>query len=381
MPSAVKVTPPKRTSQLDNQAITAAKRPRTTSNTSKARSGKGASGKEKSLPVILVTGFLGAGKTTLLSRILQKQQKLRAAVFVNEFGAADVDGQLLRLHSKESYHKVFTLRDGCMCCGGKDDLRLVISEELGSLRGELDVLIIETSGVTDPVPVLATLAAAEGVYIDSVVCVFDATTAKNHSFGAGSDAQRQVSAANVLVLSKVDLLTSAEATEAECKLLALHSTSVEPEDKVKKAAEPKVIHAAHGEVDLEELCTLPLSKRHAPLAQRTCAVPQEVSDTTHTHTDFAKHSYCVPYHALHRDRFEAWAASLPKAILRAKGLVHVKGESSCMVWHWAAGRSSGLHAVPGSKAPLGSEFVFIGKYGEGWAPLEFERSLDQCVAR
>jgi G3E family GTPase len=322
----------------------------------------------------LVTGFLGAGKTTLVNQVLRSRKHVRAAVYVNEYGAADVDGEFLRWQGKIDRRRVLTIEDGCMCCGGKDDLRTVLAEELGTdqARSELDVLIVETSGVCDPRPVLGTLAEAHGVYLDSVVVVFDATTVGDASFGASEDAQRQLKCADVLMLSKADLLAhEAAAGAAEKQLLELYRKSTGD-----ARPEPRLIRKAIGQVMLEDLCEFPLCGEGQRCSPRERPI-EEVKEGIHS--EFATHAFCVGK-PLDRERFETWAAAPPKGLVRAKGMLWVQGEPTGMVWHLAGGRSSGLHAVEGQTKPQLSELVFIGNYGDEWNPYDIEESIRQCIA-
>lgn len=331
------------------------------------------------LPVVLVTGFLGAGKTTLVNHLLRNRQGLRVAVFVNEYGSTDVDGELLRRQGEIERRRVLTLRDGCMCCGGNDDLRAVLSEELGSAqaREELDILIIETSGVSDPKPILATLAAAEGIYVDSVVCVFDAATADDPSFGASKDAQRQLACADVLILSKVDLVGDdmVALDRAEQKLLAMQgraAAAMSCDDKCLSRQSPPVFRASRG-------CGIELAAVRG-MRPRGAAVAAALAEMQGSHEEYATHAY-FRGRTLDRLFFESWAATQLPGVLRAKGLFRVQDDPRLFVWHFAGGRGSELNAVEGGDAPVGCEFVFIGRYGCGWSPLDIDNGLDACLVR
>jgi len=346
---------------------------------STAASGKVAHSKSSKLPVVLVTGFLGAGKTTLVNHLLRNRQSLRAAVFVNEYGSTDVDGELLRRQGEIERRRVLTLRDGCMCCGGKDDLREVLSEELGSARAreELDILIIETSGVSDPKPILATLASAEGVCIDSVVCVFDAATADNPSFGASKDAQMQLACADAVILSKVDLVGDdvGALDLAETKLLAMQEralAALSSDAKCILQVRPRVFRASRGcGIELATLCGM---------RPRRAAVAAALTETEGSHGEYATHAY-FRGRALDRLLFEGWAATPLPGVLRAKGLLRVQDDPRLFVWHFAGGRGSKLQAVEGGDVSIGCEFVFIGRYGCGWSPLDIDSGLDACLMR
>ncbi|CAK9023180.1 47 kDa protein (P47K), partial [Durusdinium trenchii] len=127
--------------------------------------------------VCIITGFLGAGKTTLLNHILN-QQGARVAVFVNEFGSVDIDGDLIRWQGKIDEARVVTLDNGCMCCEVNADLQRQLRKILE------DLLVIETSGLCDPAPVLSTLEQlddlAVSLHLDTVVTVMDASDLCDH---------------------------------------------------------------------------------------------------------------------------------------------------------------------------------------------------------
>jgi len=165
------------------------------------------------------------------------------------------------------------------------------------------------------------------------------------------------------MLSKVDLLADeAAASAAEKQLLERYRKSAGD-----ARPEPRVIRSALGQTTLEDLCEFPLCGEGQQCSPRERHI-EEVTEGIHA--DFATHSFCVGK-AFDRERFEAWAESPPKGLVRAKG----------MVWHLAGGRSSGLHAVEGQTKPQWSELVFIGNYGEDWKPYDIEQSLKQCLAQ
>ena len=127
------------------------------------------------LPTTVLTGFLGAGKTTLLNHILNTStQRLRIGVLVNEFGSVDIDSSLLAAE-KAIGSGVVELSNGCICCTINDSLRDAVDEMLAR-RSDLDCLLIETTGVADPGPVLTTLRLpefSERLHVDAVVTVVD----------------------------------------------------------------------------------------------------------------------------------------------------------------------------------------------------------------
>lgn len=162
------------------------------------------------VPLTILTGFLGAGKTTLLKRILTGDQGLRTAVLVNDFGAINIDAELIVSVDKN----VVSLANGCVCCSVGDDLTDAIRSLLESPLPP-GYILLEASGVADPAGItikFSTEAIADsqglGVRLDSVICVLDA-----EQFFAASEhmqlKQYQIAAADLLLLNKVDLVDAA----------------------------------------------------------------------------------------------------------------------------------------------------------------------------
>ena len=171
------------------------------------------------IPVTVLTGFLGAGKTTLLNRLLRRPELARTAVLVNEFGEIGLDHLLVEAVDADTV----LLAAGCLCCTIRGDLSRALSNLAPRVRaGEIARVIIETTGLADPAPIIATLLgdpiAATLFRLDGIVTVVDAV----HAMGQLDDhdeALRQVAVADRIVLSKSDL---ADATRLRARLAALN---------------------------------------------------------------------------------------------------------------------------------------------------------------
>ena len=173
------------------------------------------------IPVTVLTGFLGSGKTTLLNRLLAQAHGQRLAVIENEFGEVNVDSAIL---VRETAAEIVATENGCLCCTVRGDLTRALSD-LGDRRaaGELafDRVVIETTGLAQPAPVVQTLlidgSLAARYRVDGVVTLVDAQHGAAQ-LDAHPEAQEQVGFADRLVISKSDLVTPAALAELEARL-------------------------------------------------------------------------------------------------------------------------------------------------------------------
>jgi len=177
------------------------------------------------LPVTIVTGFLGAGKTTLIRRFLNSPEGQGTAVIVNEFGAVGIDDVLLR----DSAEETVLLGNGCLCCITRTDLqvalrRLIFDREQGAVPPFFRVLI-ETSGLADPAPILQTFSTDRALggefHIDVVLTVIDAVNGET-ALQAAAEARKQAILADRLIVSKTDLATPAAVAQLTQRLRQLN---------------------------------------------------------------------------------------------------------------------------------------------------------------
>ncbi|BET00388.1 Hypothetical protein NTJ_13199 [Nesidiocoris tenuis] len=174
-----------------------------------------------SCPVTLITGHLGAGKTTLLNYILTEQHGKRIAVILNEFGEGSTMEKSLSVgHNGKLYEEWLELRNGCLCCSVKDNGVKAI-ENLMEKRGNFDYILIETTGLADPGPLISMFWLDEelcsSVFLDGVITLFDAkngpNTLKNETeshAGLVNTSIRQIALGDVILLNKCDVVTPAE---------------------------------------------------------------------------------------------------------------------------------------------------------------------------
>jgi G3E family GTPase len=160
------------------------------------------------IPVVVVTGFLGAGKTTLVKNFLDSEEGHGTAIVVNEFGATGIDDALLRSSADETV----LLGNGCLCCNVRSDLQLalrkLVSDRERGLVPHFRRIVIETSGLADPGPILSTFATDRALggecHVDAVIAVADAVNGLS-TLAQFVEARQQVMLADILVISKTDL--------------------------------------------------------------------------------------------------------------------------------------------------------------------------------
>ncbi len=194
------------------------------------------------IPLTLITGYLGAGKTTLLNALLRDASAGRIAVVVNEFGDVGLDHDLI----VETTEETVLLSSGCMCCTVSGDLVQALEglfEKRSAGKLDFDRIVIETTGLADPAPILHTLIVTPGLgmalRLDGVVTVCDAVNGPA-TLDAGFESVQQVAMADVLVLSKTDLVTPSQAERFRARLAAL-------------APGARTVTATRGAVPLAEL--------------------------------------------------------------------------------------------------------------------------------
>jgi len=208
------------------------------------------------LPVTVITGFLGAGKTTLLKRFLATPEGRGTAVVVNEFGATGIDDALVRSSADETV----LLGNGCLCCITRTDLqlalrRMVVERERGELP-DFKRVVIETSGLADPSPILQTFAtdrALGGVFhVDAVVTVVDAETGLD-TLAWSAEARKQAILADRLVITKTDIAGEGASAALAARLRALNPGA-------------ELLEAVNGELDPSRLTEPAPDQRNAFVA-------------------------------------------------------------------------------------------------------------------
>lgn len=301
------------------------------------------------IPVTVISGFLGAGKTTLVNHLLSHNDQFRIGVVVNEFGEVGIDGQLI-VSDQEA---LIEINNGCVCCTVRADLVASVKELLQTAGTRLDRLIIETSGLADPAPVLQTFLAdpdlRQQVELESVVTVIDALHLRQHL--DDEIVREQIAFADTLILNKTDLVSAAELTRLGRQIRLLNSTAL-------------VIPANHSQVAVDAL----LGTRRFSLPNLLMLEPDILEEDGHDHEHDTSISSCsvVTPGALDADRFNRWINQLVQnqgqQLMRMKGLLNFATEARQFHFHSV---HMLLEAMPGRRwqddESRDNRFVFIGR--------------------
>ncbi|WP_040262980.1 cobalamin biosynthesis protein CobW [Pseudomonas massiliensis] len=295
------------------------------------------------LPVTIVTGFLGSGKTTLLRHILDNAAGRRIAVIVNEFGELGIDGELLRQCSigcsaEEAVGRVFELANGCLCCTVQEEF-FPVMRELVERRGTLDHILIETSGLALPKPLVQAFQWPEirnACTVDAVVTVVDAPAVAAGTFAAypeAVDAQRrqdpnldhesplhelfedQLASADLVVLNKTDLIDHAGLEGVRAQVSAELPPAV------------KIVEGRAGQLPLEVLLGLGAeAEAHIDGRQTHHDQHHEGEEADHDHDAFDSVWVELP-EASEASLMAALQAVVQRhAILRVKGFAAIPGK-------------------------------------------------------
>ena len=170
---------------------------------------------KQGLPVTIITGFLGSGKTTLLNHILTNQQGLKTAVLVNEFGEIGIDNELI-ISTDEN---MVELNNGCVCCTINDDLIQAVYQVL-EREEKVDYLVVETTGLADPLPVALTFLGTElrdMTRLDSIITMVDCANFSLDLFNSQA-AYSQITYGDIIILNKTDLVDEGNVDALEVRI-------------------------------------------------------------------------------------------------------------------------------------------------------------------
>lgn len=336
----------------------------------------------KKLPVTVLSGFLGAGKTSLLNHVLNNREGLKVAVIVNDMSEVNIDEKLIANGSKLSRtdEKLVEMSNGCICCTLREDLMIEV-EKLAKMN-KFDYLLIESTGISEPIPVAQTFSFASGddlfdltqiSRIDTMVTVVDACNFFNDFGSADTIIQRkmtddqedqrsivnlltdQVEFANVIILNKTDLVTTKQLGILEKTIKTLNPSA-------------RIIHAIHSKIDPKEILNTGLfdydeAEQSAGWQKELELAQKGISHSPET-DEYGISSFVYrQVKPFHPQRFlEFVSRSFPRSVVRSKGIF------------WLASRPD--HALLWSQAG-GS--IKAEMYGRWWATLSMkERAMSEA---
>ncbi|MDX2098002.1 MAG: GTP-binding protein [Leptolyngbyaceae cyanobacterium bins.59] len=327
---------------------------------------------KRGMPVTIITGFLGSGKTTLLNQILKNRQDLKVAVLVNEFGDIDIDSQLLMSIDED----MVQLSNGCICCTINENLVDAVYKVL-EREESIDYLVIETTGIADPLPIMLTFLGTELrdlTRLDSILTLVDVETFTPDHFDSDA-ALNQIVYGDILLLNKTDLAPVEQVAQLE---QYIHS--------LKQGA--RLIRCQRGEVPLPLILDVGYNDpgHYADLLNQS-----ETKHTHHHHEHHHEHHEHHHHHSKHLEndgfisvsfvsdrpfsltKFQNFLDQLPANVFRGKGILWFQ-ESQMKHIFQLSGKRCSLE-VESWTTPPNNQIVLIGR---NLNPEQLRQELAQC---
>lgn len=318
---------------------------------------------KQGMPVTIITGFLGSGKTTLLNQILRNRQDLKVAVLVNEFGDIDIDSQLLVSIDED----MVQLSNGCICCTINENLVDAVYKVL-EREDAIDYLVIETTGIADPFPIILTFLNTELrdlTRLDSILTLVDVETFTPAHFDSDA-ALNQIIYGDILLLNKTDLVPVEQVDKLEQYIYS-----------VKQGA--RVIRCQRGEVPLPLILDVGYNdpEHYAGLLNQQETEPVHHHHNNHDHEHHHEHHEHHHHHSEHLEndgfvsvsfvsdrpfaltKFQNFLDHLPVDVFRGKGILWFQ-ESQMKHIFQLSGKRCSLE-VESWTTPRSNQIVLIGR--------------------
>ena len=342
------------------------------------------------IPVTVLTGYLGAGKTTLLNRILSEDHGRRYAVIVNEFGEIGIDNDLILNTGEE----LFEMNNGCICCTVRGDLirtlHSLLSKQSDSAK-TFDAIIVETTGLADPGPVAQTFFVdhflQERTVLDSITTVVDSKHILLR-LADSREAAEQIAFADQIVLNKTELVSADVLQNIEARLRKLNPLAPIHSAQRANVALDKVL--GRGGFDLARIVSLEadflVTEQHfvhgAAGHVHNAHCGHDHANHDHVHDNDIISISLVSHSPMDRSRVSAWlthlVATQGQDILRAKGIIDVKGEPRRLVFQAVHMLLEGdLQKNWKPNEVRYSRLVFIGRHLD---KTQLQAGFDSCIA-